>query len=76
MPALGIRRQIGTELIGSCSGTIQGLSVRVAVRLEAYQFGWQYGASDRVGSHVYWREILLTGLGFHRRIGVALVVFG
>ena len=52
----GFHRQIGTELIGSCSSTIQGLSVRVAVRLETYRFGWQYGASDRVGSHAYRRE--------------------
>jgi hypothetical protein len=34
--ALGIRRQIGTELISSCSSTMQGLLVQVVVWLKAY----------------------------------------
>jgi len=57
------RRRISTELIGSCSSTMQGLSVQVAVRLEACQFRQQYGASDGVGSHAYRREVLSTGSG-------------
>ena len=59
-----VRRQIGTELIGSGSSTMLATGSEVlGARLYLVIFG----------SQVYWHEVLLIGLGFYRRIGVALI---
>ena len=59
--------------VGSVGESARSLSVRVAVRCQCRGQGLGSKALVVFGLQAYQREILLIGLGFHRRIGVALI---